>query len=38
MCIAGITDISQVRPTYNKLLAWGLSMTVIGAIGCYLFL
>ena len=27
---------AQVRPTYNKLLAWGLSMTVIGAIGCWL--
>jgi di/tricarboxylate transporter len=38
MCIAGITDVSQVRPTYNKLLAWGLSMTVIGDVGCYLFL
>jgi di/tricarboxylate transporter len=38
MCIAGISDPAQVRPTYNKLLAWGLSMTVIGAIGCYLFL
>ena len=37
MCIAGISDPAQVRPTYNKLLAWGLSMTVIGAIGCYLF-
>jgi di/tricarboxylate transporter len=36
MCIAGISDPDQVRPTYNKLLAWGLSMTVIGAIGCYL--
>jgi di/tricarboxylate transporter len=36
MCIAGISDTEQVRPTYNKLLAWGLSMTVIGAIGCYL--
>ena len=36
MCIAGIADVEQVRPTYNKLLAWGLSMTVIGAIGCYL--
>jgi len=36
MCIAGISDVEQVRPTYNKLLAWGLSMTVIGAIGCYL--
>jgi di/tricarboxylate transporter len=37
MCLAGIADSSQVRPTYNKLLAWGMSMTVIGAIGCYLF-
>ena len=36
MCIAGISDVEQVRPTYNKLLAWGLSMTVIGAVGCYL--
>ena len=31
MCIAGIADPAQVRPTYNKLLAWGLSMTIIGA-------
>jgi len=38
MCLAGITDPTQVRPTYNRLLAWGLSMTVIGAVGCYLFL
>jgi di/tricarboxylate transporter len=37
MCIAGIADPAQVRPTYNKLLAWGMSMTVIGAFGCYLF-
>ena len=34
MCIAGISDPEQVRQTYNKLLVWGLSMTVIGAIGC----
>jgi len=38
MCVAGITDMAQVRPTYNKLLAWGLSMSVIGAFGCWLFL
>jgi len=38
MCLAGISDQAQVRPTYNRLLAWGLSMTVIGAVGCYLFL
>jgi di/tricarboxylate transporter len=37
MCLAGIADPAQVRPTYNKLLAWGLSMTIIGAVGCYLF-
>lgn len=37
MCIAGISDHSQVRPTYTRLLIWGMSMTVVGAIGCYLF-
>jgi len=37
MCIAGIADPTLVRPTYNKLLAWGLSMTIIGALGCWLF-
>ena len=36
MCLAGITNVEDVRPTYNKLLAWGLSMTVIGAILCWL--
>jgi di/tricarboxylate transporter len=38
MCLAGIADATQVRPTYNKLLAWGLSMTIIGAVGCWVFL
>jgi hypothetical protein len=37
MCLAGISDQAQVRPTYNKLLAWGLSMTIVGALGCWLF-
>jgi di/tricarboxylate transporter len=37
MCIAGIPQSEDVRPTYNRLLAWGLSMAVVGAIGCYLF-
>ena len=37
VCIAAISDPAQVRPTYNKLLAWGLSMTVVGAVGSYLF-
>lgn len=37
MCIAGISDHAQVRPTYTRLLIWGMSMTVVGAVGCYLF-
>jgi di/tricarboxylate transporter len=37
MCLAGITDPADVRPTYNKMLAWGLSMTVIGALFCWIF-
>jgi di/tricarboxylate transporter len=37
MCLAGISDTAQVRPTYNKLLAWGLSMTIVGALGCWVF-
>jgi di/tricarboxylate transporter len=36
MCLAGITNPGEVRETYNKLLAWGLSMTVIGALLCWL--
>ena len=36
MCLAGIADQSQVRPTYNKLLAWGMSMTVVGALICWI--
>ena len=36
MCLAGISDQSQVRPTYNKLLAWGMSMTVVGALICWI--
>jgi hypothetical protein len=37
MCLAGITNPADVRPTYNRLLAWGLSMTVIGALVCWIF-
>jgi hypothetical protein len=35
--IAGVPDTQDVKPLYNKLLAWGLSMTVVGAIGCWIF-
>jgi di/tricarboxylate transporter len=37
VCIAAIADPAEVRPTYNRLLAWGLSMTIVGAVGCYVF-
>lgn len=36
--LAAIANPSDVRPTYNKLLAWGFSMSVVAAVGCYLFL
>jgi di/tricarboxylate transporter len=36
--IAGVPDTEDVKPLYNRLLAWGLSMTVVGAIGCWLLL
>jgi di/tricarboxylate transporter len=36
LCLAGISNPEDVRPTYNKLLAWGLSMTVIGAALCWI--
>jgi di/tricarboxylate transporter len=35
--LAGIPDGHDVKPVYNKLLAWGLSMTVVGALGCWIF-
>ena len=38
ICVAAIMTADEVKPTYNKLLIWGLSMTVVGAIGCYVFL
>jgi di/tricarboxylate transporter len=36
--IAGVPDGQDVKPLYNRLLAWGLSMTVVGALGCWLLL
>lgn len=36
LCLAGVSSSEDIRPLFNKLLAWGLSMTVVGAITCYL--
>jgi Na+/H+ antiporter NhaD/arsenite permease-like protein len=35
ICLAAVTTPSEVRPTYNRLLAWGLSMSVVGGVLCY---
>jgi Na+/H+ antiporter NhaD/arsenite permease-like protein len=35
LCLASVTG-DESRRLFNQLLAWGLSMTVVGAILCYL--
>jgi hypothetical protein len=35
LCIASITDHQRRQALFNRLLAWGLSMAVVGAAGCY---
>jgi di/tricarboxylate transporter len=35
--VAGVPEGVDVKPLYNRLLAWGLSMTVVGAILCWVF-
>jgi len=37
LCIAAISSGESVRSVFNKLLIWGLSMTIVGAVFCYLF-
>jgi di/tricarboxylate transporter len=34
--IAGVPEGVDVKPLYNRLLAWGLSMTVVGAVLCWI--
>ncbi|OFV93245.1 MAG: hypothetical protein A3H28_05475 [Acidobacteria bacterium RIFCSPLOWO2_02_FULL_61_28] len=36
LCLAAAPVTEDVRLLFNKLLAWGLSMTVVGAVTCYL--
>lgn len=35
LCLAAMPAADQVKKTFNQLLAWGLSMTVVGALICY---
>ncbi len=36
ICLAAVTTSSEVRPTFNRLLAWGLSMSVVGGLLCWI--
>jgi len=37
LCIAAVASGESIRSVFNKLLIWGLSMTIVGAIFCYIF-
>ena len=37
LCIAAIASGENIRSVFNKLLIWGLSMTVVSAVLCYIF-
>ena len=35
LCLAGVAAADESRALFNKLLAWGLSMAVVGAVLCF---
>lgn len=37
LCLASAPSTEDSRSLFNKLLAWGLSMSVVGALVCYVF-
>ena len=37
LCVAAVVDSSQSRRVFYQLLAWGFSMTIVGALLCQLF-
>jgi hypothetical protein len=37
LCVASAAVEEDRSRLFNKVLAWGLSMAVVGALGCYLF-
>jgi Na+/H+ antiporter NhaD/arsenite permease-like protein len=37
LCVAAVEDPAEARGLFRRLLIWGLSMTVVGAILCQLF-
>jgi hypothetical protein len=36
LCIASAPLTGDRRLLFNQVLAWGLSMSVVGAVGCFL--
>jgi di/tricarboxylate transporter len=36
LCIAALPDGADPRKLFNQLLAWGLSMTIVGSVICWL--
>ena len=38
LCISGVSDPAAARALFHKLLIWGLAMSVVGALGCWLLL
>ena len=37
LCVAAVEDSQKARSLFRQLLAWGLSMSVVGALLCQLF-
>jgi Na+/H+ antiporter NhaC len=37
LCIAAVASGENIRSVFNKLLVWGLSMTIVGGVFCYIF-
>jgi hypothetical protein len=36
LCLAALPASENIRSVFNKLLVWGLSMTLVGAVSSYL--
>src|SRR5206468_357155 len=36
LCIASAPDVENRQTLFNQMLAWGLSMAIVGAVMCYL--
>jgi di/tricarboxylate transporter len=36
LCLAALPPTADARKVFNQLLAWGLSMTVVGAVICWM--